>query len=70
MKCLKCSKEFHACPSCGIGGWEWDYCSKVCWEKAGSPHYDEPAYGQPVNTGSVKVRVRVRKHKNLTAVEE
>lgn len=46
--CKKCNFEFHACISCGIGGWEWDYCSKDCYKKVGEPYYEEPAYGQSI----------------------
>lgn len=32
-KCKICEKMFHACGSCDLHGWEWDYCSSVCWDK-------------------------------------
>lgn len=31
-ECRKCGKNFHACPSCGLWGWEWDYCQQTCYE--------------------------------------
>lgn len=32
--CKICNKEFHTCGSCGLVGWEWEYCSIPC-RKAG-----------------------------------
>ena len=28
--CKKCGKSYHACGSCGLQDWEWDYCSMDC----------------------------------------
>ena len=39
-KCLQCENMFHTCPSCGLVGAEWDYCSLKCYETAGSPTHD------------------------------
>lgn len=38
--CVHCGKAFHACPSCGLVGAEWDYCSRACYEAAGIPTHD------------------------------
>lgn len=38
-KCLNCGKEFHTCPSCGLAGAQWEYCSGNCYEQAGNPVY-------------------------------
>lgn len=40
MLCLSCEKKFNT-SSCGLIGWEYNYCSKSCWIKSGSPEYDE-----------------------------
>ncbi len=39
MNCLRCNKNFHSCPSCGLVGWEHEYCSENCWQSDGSPKY-------------------------------
>jgi len=28
--CKHCSKLFHACSSCGLQDYEWDFCDHVC----------------------------------------
>lgn len=28
--CKTCGTKYHACSSCGIDDWEWDYCSVEC----------------------------------------
>ena len=34
-ECKSCSKNFHACFSCGlIYEWEYNYCSTACWESS------------------------------------
>jgi hypothetical protein len=33
--CKQCGKKFHACGNCGLmTSWEWDYCSKKCWDNS------------------------------------
>ena len=32
--CPTCGKKYHACSSCDLYGWEWEYCSKDCWRKS------------------------------------
>lgn len=33
--CKQCSKQFHACSSCGlIYEWEYEYCCDICYEKS------------------------------------
>lgn len=39
MTCKQCGEKFHACFSCGLIGWEWDYCTESCYVAAGSPKY-------------------------------
>lgn len=30
--CRECFKDFHACFSCGLYGYEWHFCNEVCWD--------------------------------------
>lgn len=30
MKCKECGYEQHACGSCGLADWEWEYCTATC----------------------------------------
>jgi hypothetical protein len=30
VKCQTCGTRFHACSSCGLVDWEWDYCDEEC----------------------------------------
>jgi hypothetical protein len=32
-ECIKCNKQYHACPSCGLTDWEWYYCSPNCFKE-------------------------------------
>lgn len=32
-QCKICLKEYHACSSCGLEWWEYDYCSESCFLK-------------------------------------
>lgn len=36
-KCEVCDKQFHACGSCGLETWEWDYCSLKCYKEGRAP---------------------------------
>lgn len=40
-KCFNCKNMFHTCSACGLVNAEYDYCSKKCWEMAGSPVYKD-----------------------------
>lgn len=31
--CKVCDKQFHACGSCDLQSWEWNYCSFTCYKE-------------------------------------
>jgi hypothetical protein len=33
-ECLVCGKKYHACGSCGLQSWEYDWCSDKCADEA------------------------------------
>lgn len=36
--CKVCDKSYHACSSCGLSDWEYDFCSSPCRDKFREEH--------------------------------
>lgn len=32
-QCKVCDKKYHACGSCGLANWEYDYCGFKCYQE-------------------------------------
>jgi len=40
-KCKTCGREYHACGSCGLADYEYDFCNDKCLEVAKEKAYKE-----------------------------